>query len=519
MILFPSLVANVELQQPKELSQPDGVLETVEGTLTKMEQNDPATSAPCPVCHDLSKEVEPYQLVLLLATLEALYDRKADCTTCLLLFQAALTRNETWTDGDMRKIMVEVRTTHTVTSQTRGLSLRVYEILKPCPNETQWQSPEYSKYLFGMVLYSPSRNPNSSQLSGRRLITQGKARAQLSPALPSVFKLIPSLPHISPDPLSPSARESVSEWLQACMANHLDCKPPPEGSRILPRRLVDVGTTDDSVIRLVSAAQDHKYLTLSHCWGPEKPLVTTKATEQTLRTKIKWEALPLSFQHAIQVTRWLGQRYIWIDSMCIVQDDSCEWDEESAKMADIYSGCELAIAASRAASCRDGFLQDRTGGYHVLSQEYHGRRLSVFARVESHSSSRGGIPEPFYELPLFQRGWCFQERLLAPRVLHFARHELYLQCRTEERCECGGRGAWKHSLNPFSAGYSMALSPSSRMIGGDRTRGGTEWQKTPILAVSQQGRSGVPWRSSREFTVMAIYPPDFMDAFRGGLVT
>jgi hypothetical protein len=162
----------------------------------------------------------------------------------------------------------------------------------------------------------------------------------------------------------------------------------------------------------------------------------------------------------------LGARYIWIDSLCIVQDDEQDWEEESAKMAGIFSGCDLAIAASRASSCDEGFLQARKESKLVMSGMHQGTQLVVFARDSiDHSQKRGSIPWPFYKLPLFKRGWCFQERLLAPCTLHFARDELFFQCRTENRCECSGRSAWKKSLNVFySAVYAPTVSWKSRQL-------------------------------------------------------
>lgn len=244
---------------------------------------------------------------------------------------------------------------------------------------------------------------------------------------------------------------------------------------MLPKRLVDVGDGDDATVKLTSATEHHRYLALSHCWGRgKKPLSTTKANEPSLRASIPWETLPQSFRDAIRVTRWLGARYIWIDSLCIVQDDERDWEEESAKMAGIFSGCDLAIAATRAADCDEGFLQRRKEGRLVMSGKHRDTPLVVFARDRTaHTSFRGAVPYPLCDLPLFQRGWCFQERLMAPRTLHFAGDELFFQCRTEDRCECSGRGAWSSCKRYCYAYYDQALSWESRQI---RAGGGQERQ-------------------------------------------
>jgi len=134
-------------------------------------------------------------------------------------------------------------------------------------------------------------------------------------------------------------------------------------------------------------------------------------------------------------------------------------------MSGIFSGCYLAIAASRASSCDEGFLQGRKESRLVLSGTHQGVTLTVFARDNiRHTHSRGAVPCPFYDLPLFKRGWCFQERLLARRTLHFACDELFFQCRTEDRCECSGRNAWRPSITLCYAYYAATISWESRQI-------------------------------------------------------
>ncbi|KAK1749630.1 heterokaryon incompatibility protein-domain-containing protein [Echria macrotheca] len=292
-----------------------------------------------------------------------------------------------------------------------------------------------------------------------------------------------------PDPISLSIREKVSKWLQGCTA-----------MITLPKRLIDGGTKENLGTRLVVAAQGHKYLTLSHCWGRKQPLVTTRETEEALGNQIPWEALPLSFEDAIRVTRWLGYRYICIDSLCIVQGDSHDWDIESAKMADIYKGCELAVAASRAASCHEGFLEHCAGGGAVLSQDYCGRQLSVFARDCQGHGSRVG------------RGWCFLERLLAPRVLHFTRHELYLQCRTEDSCEISESGHDADEIDDkrITGGGDEAENIAKR-VENDTSSCDSAGVEVAFIAVGQLWSNIV----SKHANLNLSYPTDALPALSG----
>lgn len=65
-----------------------------------------------------------------------------------------------------------------------------------------------------------------------------------------------------------------------------------------------------------------KYIALSHCWGTEQNFTTTKATRDARMKEIAWNELPKTYRDAIKVARKLHIRYVWIDSLCIIQDDA-----------------------------------------------------------------------------------------------------------------------------------------------------------------------------------------------------
>lgn len=133
----------------------------------------------------------------------------------------------------------------------------------------------------------------------------------------------------------------ASTWLEACQEQHPACTI--EEAALLPSRLLDLGTgkrVDEVHLReFRNVDRDHiRYMTLSHCWGKEEFLTTTKSTLLERKTGILVSQLPKTFQDAIEITHGLGTRYLWIDSLCIIQDDISDWEFESAKMASIYSG-------------------------------------------------------------------------------------------------------------------------------------------------------------------------------------
>ncbi len=246
---------------------------------------------------------------------------------------------------------------------------------------------------------------------------------------------------ISDDPLSDTCHAMVQDWIRQCEASHSVCNSENLGE--YPKRLLDVGEGDN--IKLSRAVRNQRYVALSHCWGKSAPLASTRANEVQHKSSISYDSLPRSYQDVVKVTRWLGIQHLWIDSLCILQDDPNDWEEESAKMAGIYSGSYLVIAATRASNSDEGFLQMRDPSSEIRSYD--------------HYSSQGSVELLISNSPLFKRGWCFQERMLAPRILHFAAQELIFHCRIGRRCECsifdGSRS--RHSQDSY---YLAHLNPS-----------------------------------------------------------
>jgi hypothetical protein len=130
----------------------------------------------------------------------------------------------------------------------------------------------------------------------------------------------------------------------------------PEQLRPLPTRILKLEPKDRRVRLVPSAGQLGRYACLSHCWGQHRPVTTTKATLASfIADGIAWADMPATFRDAITLAEKLGIFYIWIDSLCIVQDDLDDWTRESLSMAGIYANGCLTIAAASAASCSEGF--------------------------------------------------------------------------------------------------------------------------------------------------------------------
>ena len=177
-----------------------------------------------------------------------------------------------------------------------------------------------------------------------------------------------------------------------------------------------------------------KYVALSHCWGKTKSLVLKKHMLRTMTCGIDWSLLPKTFQDAILVTWRLGFRYLWIDSLCIIQDSPEDWIKESGTMQNVYANCVLTIAASWGKDNGAGLFIERNplnqqpctlfrnANTGVLVQP----RPTDFRRKGNGMEGRKG--ENLYHESLEKRAWAVQERFLPARTLSYKSFELQWDC-------------------------------------------------------------------------------------------
>lgn len=201
---------------------------------------------------------------------------------------------------------------------------------------------------------------------------------------------------------------------------------------VMPTRVVDVGPSDGSVHpRLYqSGGSCGHWATLSHCWGLS---TTTRLTSATLDERLKcipMESLSRNFHNAIIVSRILGIRYMWIDSLCIIQDSAEDWLRESAKMGDIYKYSLITIAATNAEDSSTGFLRNRTSEICCELTLERNREIPVYIRPRIEWYCSTDIVGP-----LTQRAWVLQERVLTARTLHFGGQQMMWQCKTKALAE------------------------------------------------------------------------------------
>ncbi|KAF1811351.1 HET-domain-containing protein [Eremomyces bilateralis CBS 781.70] len=259
--------------------------------------------------------------------------------------------------------------------------------------------------------------------------------------------------------------EKLRAWLDECDKEHGKCNEPELKEewdeemwedipmrKFLPTRLLDVGDahTGRQPKLVVSRehfneGQDVKYFALSYCWGyeeEERPFMTLRQSFSEHLKSVPYLSLPETFRNVIDLARDLNVQYVWIDSLCIIQNLRRDWRRESAQMRKIFNNAYLTIVAASASSSHGGFLHRDNGPTCTISIE----QSDVDAPDPAHysyslrhrpgvkwwgSDKMAGISGGRW----IKRAWTFQEERLAKRVLIFGESKFFFDCREFERVE------------------------------------------------------------------------------------
>ncbi|KAK1750475.1 heterokaryon incompatibility protein-domain-containing protein [Echria macrotheca] len=267
---------------------------------------------------------------------------------------------------------------------------------------------------------------------------------------------------VAPDSSSEACMRLASSWLQDCLASHSRCSRKDQLPPLLPTRVIEVGHKDDDFARLRLTGPDERgeYVALSHAWGDHRPLTTEQHSLGARLDGISLDDFPKTFRDAVMLARFLEIPSVWIDSLCIIQDDTNDWALESSRMAAVYSNAVLTVAADDAKDADVGFLKPRgETAYPSVEIFYPGtarkendsdQKKRVFARKLATPTTipqpiRRDFPRVAHSTPgydadkgtiLEDRAWCFQERFLSRRILHYTAAEMAFECRTGVQCEC-----------------------------------------------------------------------------------
>lgn len=323
--------------------------------------------------------------------------------------------------------------------------------------------------------------------------------------IPSEWEILPTYDRTSPSTDSDAAMATIQDWISSCLGPDDEfCDAPAEAE--LPARVIEVGNDNNSTIRLFEppSKTTARYMCLSHCWGKEQIITTTKSTLKDRQVGIKMEDLSKTFQDAVTFTRRLGVKYIWIDSLCIVQDDPNDWAVESAKMSDIYSKAYLTIAATHSKDGRGGLFCETPdfevsgaipdlddGDYRVFFRERIDHHLEVVDGDIGGTLGHATIKHH----PILTRAWIYQERILSTRVLHFGRYELFFECRSDLACECGGIGYHGSSTAAPTSITKLAFSDAL-----DSNMPGEDWVNHARYYIARMWRTMVSSYTALEIT-------------------
>ncbi|KAJ6023936.1 heterokaryon incompatibility protein-domain-containing protein [Penicillium herquei] len=227
----------------------------------------------------------------------------------------------------------------------------------------------------------------------------------------------------------------VADWYRKCRTGHHTCQQrdlDANGWLWVPTRLLHVDIRK-GIVRLIETnvhcfSADRSYTALSYRWptSGQQPITLTKSTITQLMTGISTSSLRGCIRDAITVTNLLGFSYLWVDALCICQDDKSDWLFESLQMFKVYSNSAITISASGILSSESGLLQKRCPNYlaeasfiPLASPNPHARLIVTIEKVWENIVSEG---------LLSSRGWIFQERIASNRILHLGAGSMAWEC-------------------------------------------------------------------------------------------
>lgn len=214
---------------------------------------------------------------------------------------------------------------------------------------------------------------------------------------------------------------------------------------IAAARIIEIGARGTAYdIRLVSANNlDQPYVALSYCWGIIPSLRTTKDTLHAHEQAVSLDALPRILRDAVDISYRLGFHYLWIDALCIIQDDEEDWEREAAKMVDVYRSATLTVVAAAASDSSEGCLVEAgpEATRYLEVKNAHVDLPEHFTLIPARPHFRGNVEKSTWNA----RAWTMQERLLSRRIAYFAKDQVYWECNEESvACDRGGMDLVRH---------------------------------------------------------------------------
>ena len=258
------------------------------------------------------------------------------------------------------------------------------------------------------------------------------------------FSCIPRILKLPKNTGSQLSADKAQTWLKECAEGIGSHKwPLATTHKELPNRLIRISGEEGCYeLSIVDGSScQGSYAALSYCWGDgPAPWKTLRFNINERFISLPVAGLPLTLLQAVEVTWRLGLRYLWIDSICIVQDDLQDWEAEAINMTNVFKHAAITIAADWGIGADAGLYnsQSRSNAADLYSQKYsvpylNGQSHLLLAYSTGSSQVGGSISHS----SLAGRGWSYQENVLSPRVLHFTKSQLYWECAHSFQSEDG----------------------------------------------------------------------------------
>lgn len=228
--------------------------------------------------------------------------------------------------------------------------------------------------------------------------------------------------------------------LDKCVRSHERCRAGTADSPVLPTRLLDLvhdGHMQEPFCRLVESKQGERarYACLSYCWGEaSQRRLLTKSKKQHFTNSMRIRDFSQCIQDAIKVLRMVGVRYLWVDALCIVQDDEEDVAAELSRMKDIFKNATFVLAAASSSDQSQGFLEPRLSPEPFICDFpalVEGRPVKLTIRPVANyyaGNKHDQVVDSGLDHPLNKRAWTLQECVLARRLLVFSNFEVFWHC-------------------------------------------------------------------------------------------
>lgn len=234
----------------------------------------------------------------------------------------------------------------------------------------------------------------------------------------------------------------MKAWLHECdtHSQHSECRLATKGyytsrdsALTMPTRVIDVGSDQSNMVRLCQpvTSVSKEWIALTHLWGNGPHYATTRANFHSHMEGIDLVSFPATFRDAVTVTRALGLRYLWIDSLCIIQDSHEDINQEIMNMEDVYSRAYCVIAASCSTGHHSNFLKPRYDRDFVALHHSNADSAANFYVCEMTDDFQTHVLNG----ALNKRAWVMQEHALARRTIFFTEYQAYWECGLGVRCE------------------------------------------------------------------------------------